>query len=131
MSLMIPVSCGELLDKMTILSIKEERIADPEKLKNIRNELDQLRQVYEKHVAASDELDGLRAELRAINEKLWGIEDDIRACEREGDFGERFIELARSVYHSNDRRAKVKYRINVLVGSELVEEKSYENYADQ
>ncbi len=128
MSLMIPMSCGELLDKLTILSIKKERINDKDKLKNINKEFDQLTQIYEEQVDKSVELDGLVADLREVNERLWDIEDEIRACEKQKDFGERFIELARSVYISNDRRAKLKYQINSLSGSELVEEKSYEDY---
>lgn len=128
MSLMIPMSCGELLDKLTILSIKKERINDKDKLKNINKEFDQLTKVYEEQVDKSVELDGLVADLREVNERLWDIEDEIRACEKQKDFGERFIELARSVYISNDRRAKLKYQINSLSGSELVEEKSYEDY---
>jgi chaperonin cofactor prefoldin len=128
MSLWIPVSCGELLDKMTILLIKKEKIENPQKLENIIKELDQLTEVYDEKIGKSDELESVITELRKVNETLWQIEDDIRACERQQDFGERFIELARSVYRTNDRRAALKYTINSLVGSALVEEKSYEEY---
>lgn len=128
MSLWIPVSSGELLDKMTILLIKKEKIKHPQKLENIIKELDQLTDVYDEKIGKSDDLESLITELRKVNETLWQIEDDIRACERQQDFGERFIELARSVYLTNDRRAALKYKINALVGSALVEEKSYEEY---
>ena len=128
MSLLIPVSAGELLDKLTILLIKKERIADKTKLKNIILELSQLQTVYKQRIKQSVELDTLISELRLVNETLWDIEDKIRGCERDGNFGTPFIELARSVYRTNDRRAELKYQINGLLGSELVEEKSYEAY---
>ena len=128
MDLMIPVSWGELLDKLTILQIKKERIENPEKLVNISKEYDALDRVRVRHCNSSDELDTLVDGLRMANEKLWEIEDAIRECEREKDFGSRFIELARSVYKTNDRRARLKYLLNELLGSELVEEKSYEEY---
>ena len=128
MSLLIPVSAGELLDKLTILLIKKERIADKTKLKNIILELSQLQTVYKQRIKQSVELDTLISELRLVNETLWDIEDKIRSCERDGNFGTPFIELARSVYRTNDRRAELKYQINGLLGSELVEEKSYEAY---
>jgi len=124
----IPVSWGELFDKITILEIKRDRIEDAAKLANISRELDALRQVCESSRLPGQTLDDLVGELRSVNEALWDIEDDIRACERGGDFSERFIELARSVYKTNDRRAELKYQINRLLGSELVEEKSYEAY---
>jgi septal ring factor EnvC (AmiA/AmiB activator) len=128
MSLMTPISCGELLDKLTILRIKKERIDNEEKLKNINNELKQLTRIFDNQVEKSEELDQLIDELRAVNEQLWDIEDEIRACEKDKDYGERFIELARSVYLTNDKRANLKYQINSVTGSELVEEKSYEEY---
>jgi hypothetical protein len=128
MSLMTPISCGELLDKLTILRIKKERIDNEEKLKNINNELKQLAGIFDEQVEKSEELDRLIDELRAVNEQLWDIEDEIRACEKDKDYGERFIELARSVYLTNDKRANLKYQINSVTGSELVEEKSYEEY---
>ena len=126
--LQVEVSAGELIDKITILEIKAERIADPEKLTNVHRELRSLTATREKALATSPELDEFTAELRRINERLWQIEDDIRDCERKHDFGERFIELARAVYRTNDRRAAAKRRINELLGSELVEEKDYAAY---
>jgi len=128
MSLVIPVSAGELLDKLTILLIKKERISDQQKLQNISRELDRLEAVCKDRIAPSGELDQLVSELRQINEQLWDIEDEIRRCEREKDFGTTFIELARSVYQTNDLRAALKYQINTLLESDLVEEKSYDSY---
>lgn len=125
---MIPVSWGELFDKLTILEIKKERISDKPKLKNISRELDELLAVSNAHELPGQPLTDLVAELRSINETLWDIEDDIRTCERREDFSSSFIELARSVYKTNDKRAELKLRINRLLGSELVEEKSYEAY---
>jgi hypothetical protein len=130
MSLLIPVSWGELLDKITILQIKSERMTDPAKLANVRSELELLEKVRDLQDAVPDGLAELVADLRTVNGMLWEIEDAIRDCEREQDFGERFIELARSVYFTNDRRADLKYRINRLAGSRVVEEKSYTPYAD-
>ena len=130
MSLLIPASWGELLDKITILQIKSERMTDPAKLANVRSELELLEKVRDLQGAVPDGLAELVADLRTVNGMLWEIEDAIRDCERERDFGERFIELARSVYFTNDRRADLKYRINLLAGSQVVEEKSYTPYAD-
>lgn len=124
----IPVSWGELFDKMTILEIKQARIDDPQKRANIDRELDALRDVYRDSALPGDPLRELINELRRTNEALWEIEDDIRNCERNKDFSDRFIELARSVYRTNDKRADLKLRINRLLGSELIEEKSYEAY---
>ena len=126
--LQVEASPGELIDKITILEIKAERIADPGKLANVHRELRSLTATRDKELTPSPELDGFTAELRRINERLWEIEDDIRDCERNGDFGERFIELARAVYRTNDRRAAAKRSINELLGSELVEEKDYAAY---
>lgn len=128
MALQVPVSWGELLDKITILQIKSERIAVPEKLTNIRHELQLLVAVRNESVVESAALHKLELRLRAVNETLWDIEDDIRSCEKAKDFGERFIDLARSVYRNNDQRAAIKYEINGLLGSDVVEEKSYESY---
>ena len=125
---MIPVSWGELFDKLTILEIKKERISDKPKLTNISRELDELLAVSNAHELPDEPLNDLVAELRSINETLWDIEDDIRTCERMEDFSSSFIELARSVYKTNDKRAELKLRINRLLGSELVEEKSYKAY---
>jgi hypothetical protein len=129
-SLLIPASVGELIDKITILEIKRERIADSAKQQNIQRELLALMAVVEQQQLGypSGSLANLGRELSAVNQQLWTIEDDIRACERQGDFGARFIELARAVYHRNDERAAIKRQINELCGSELVEEKSYAAY---
>ena len=124
----VPLSVGEVLDKITILEIKSERIADPSKLENIHNELSELRPLVEGEPFSSPEIESLFAELKSINEELWVIEDDIREQERNQNFGEVFIALARAVYVTNDRRADVKKRINLATGSALVEEKSYEDY---
>jgi hypothetical protein len=121
----IPVAPGELIDKITILQIKSERITDSEKLRNVRHELATLVGVRDECLPQSSELAERTAELKQVNEALWQIEDEIRLCERAHDFGPRFIDLARSVYRENDRRAAVKRRINELLGSELMEEKSY------
>ncbi len=126
--LQIEVSAGELVDKITILEIKSERITNPAKLENVRRELHSLTATRSEAVPSSGELDGLTAELRRINEELWEIEDEIRDCERRRDFGNRFVELARAVYRTNDRRAAAKRSINDLLGSELVEEKDYADY---
>ena len=124
----VEIAPGELLDKLTILEIKRERIEDSEKLINVGLELDVLDRARRDKVPASPELDALYADLKSINEELWEIEDDIRDCERDKDFGERFIELARAVYKTNDRRAATKRAINELLGSRIVEEKSYADY---
>ena len=123
-----PVSWGELIDKIAILEIKSERLTDEGKIANVRRELDELAAVRERHFPAHAGLAALAAELKAINEELWVIEDDIRDCERAKDFGPRFIELARAVYVTNDRRAASKRKVNDLLGSALVEEKSYAPY---
>jgi hypothetical protein len=124
-----PVSYGELVDKVTILEIKSERIADSAKLANVRNELRLLTSLWKADPASATDIDAERGELKRINEALWDIEDAIRIKEREQCFDARFIELARSVYHTNDRRAAVKRAINLKLGSRLVEEKSYQDYS--
>lgn len=124
----IPVSWGELFDKLTILEIKQARIDNQQKLVNINRELEALRRICGEHRLPDDPLQALIDELRRTNESLWDIEDDIRACERKRDFSDEFIELARSVYRTNDKRAELKLEINRLLGSELIEEKSYEAY---
>ena len=128
LSVTVEISPGELIDKITILEIKSERIAEPGKLANIAAELAQLSAVRDGNLPPSDALDRLTAELKAVNESLWQIEDDIRDCERAGDFGARFVELARAVYRTNDKRMTVKRGINDLLGSAIVEEKSYAAY---
>ena len=128
MIITVPVSVGEVVDKVTILEIKSERISDSEKLRNVAAELDALRPLVSGGVFDSAELVALTDGLRAVNGELWDIEDDIRAEEAAGRFGERFIELARAVYVTNDRRAELKKKFNLATGSQLVEEKSYEDY---
>ena len=126
--ILVEIAPGELIDKITILEIKAERITDEEKLNNVGVELRVLEKARDEAVQASPALDELTAKLRKVNEALWDIEDDIRDCERSDDFGPRFIELARSVYRSNDQRAAFKRDINELLGSKLIEEKSYADY---
>jgi len=128
MELQIPVAPGELIDKLTILEIKLENITDPEKLANVRREYKLLTAVWKNAGRETDEVTGLRSELHAVNRRLWDIEDAIRECERKNDFGERFVALARSVYLENDQRAEIKKRINLELGSDIVEEKSYAEY---
>ncbi len=126
--ILVPVSFGELLDKIAILSIKSERMTDPAKLKNIHNELSALQNTWMAHPAASGDVVKLRAELKSVNERLWVIEDDIRLKEKAGEFDAGFIRLARSVYFENDERARLKRDINLALGSSYVEEKSYQDY---
>ena len=128
MAIMIAVSPGELIDKLTILQIKLEKISDPAKLANIGREHDAIDRTFRKHVRETPELADLIGELKIINLALWKVEDDIRIHERNGDFGEGFVHLARSVYRMNDRRAAIKRRINELLDSDFVEEKSYFEY---
>ncbi|MGD9547847.1 MAG: DUF6165 family protein [Candidatus Krumholzibacteriia bacterium] len=128
MALTVEISVGELLDKITILEIKSERITDPAKLANVRTELQALRETWAASPLSSGDIAGLLVRLKAVNEKLWDIEDGIRDLEAAGDFGERFIALARSVYFSNDERAALKRELNLRLGSRLVEEKSYTDY---
>ena len=126
--LLAPVSYGELLDKLAILEIKSERMDDPAKLANVRREREALECTWAAHPASKVEISALRAALKAVNERLWVIEDDIRLCERAQDFGDTFIRLARSVYFENDERALIKKQINLALGSTYVEEKSYQDY---
>jgi hypothetical protein len=123
--LLVEIAPGELLDKFTILEIKRSRIRDRVKLMNVQVELDALRATQARVLAEFAELTAPIAELRRVNERLWDVEDALRQCERDSDFGSRFIELARSVYQFNDLRAQLKRRINELCGSVLIEEKSY------
>ena len=123
-----PVSYGELIDKITILEIKSRRIADEAKLANVRNELDMLNATWANSAASQTDISDERARLLAVNEALWDIEDNIRLLERAQTFDAEFIELARSVYFRNDERAAFKREINQKLGSELVEEKSYQDY---
>ena len=123
-----PVSFGELLDKIAILQIKSERMTDPAKLANVRHELSALESTWMAHPAARGDIARLRQDLKAVNERLWVIEDDIRIKESKQEFDAEFIRLARAVYFENDERARVKREINVKLGSALVEEKSYQDY---
>ena len=123
-----PVSFGELLDKIAILQIKSERMSDPAKLVNVRNELAALEKTWGAHPASAQDIAGLRADLKAVNERLWVIEDDIRIKEKAQQFDAEFIRLARSVYFENDTRAQIKKDINLALGSSYVEEKSYQDY---
>lgn len=124
----VPVSFGEVLDKITILEIKSERIKDAAKLKNVKLELDELNGTWNQAVSNQSAIVQLRQQLKAVNEELWVIEDDIRDQEAEQNFGARFIELARAVYVTNDKRAALKKDINLALGSRFVEEKSYQDY---
>jgi len=128
MMLRVHVSPGELIDKLTILEIKLERMSDPAKKANVAKEFQVLSEELATSVRQSPELVRLHSALKQVNETLWVVEDDIRECERAQDFGPKFIELARSVYRINDRRAEVKKEINLLLNSDLVEEKSYAAY---
>ena len=127
-SIAIPISPGEVIDRLTILEIKSQRIVEKAKLVNVRHELGKLSEAAKTAIPDTEEMRALRAELRAVNEKLWVIEDDIRDCERQRDFGDNFIALARAVYKTNDQRAAIKRRINEALGSDLIDEKSYSPY---
>ena len=123
--LLAPASPGELIDRITILTIKSRRIGDPQKLANVRTELEALRSCWQGSRYAAQDVAREEAELMAINERLWDIEDSLREQERRQLFDAEFIRLARAVYLENDQRAAVKRRINIALGSALVEEKSY------
>ena len=126
--LLVPISPGELIDKITILEIKSQRIGDPAKLQNVRTELAMLNETWSASPFSATDIGGEWKGLREVNAALWDIEDDIRDKERDGQFDARFIELARAVYVTNDERAAIKRRINTKLGSVLVEEKSYASY---
>ena len=128
MQLQVPVSVGEVLDKITILQIKLAHISDANKRVNIQNELDALLPLVAGDVFTTVEMQGLMAELKSVNEALWDIEDDIREKEAAKSFDAEFIKLARAVYVTNDKRAEIKKQINLATGSTLIEEKSYESY---
>jgi len=127
-NIMIPISPGELIDKLTILEIKLQEIKDLAKLKNIEIEYSFLSDIVNQTIGDNNQINKLRDDLKKVNKALWNIEDDIRDCERNNDFSDRFIELARSVYINNDKRALIKKNININLGSLLVEEKSYKKY---
>ena len=126
--ILVPISPGELLDKITILRIKSARMEDAAKLANVRAELTELEKTWRVAVGANSNVAEDERALQAVNERLWVIEDDIRDKERDKAFDARFIELARAVYVTNDERAAVKREINTKLGSRIVEEKSYKDY---
>lgn len=128
MLLKTPVSVGEVFDKITILEIKRECIKSQAKLVHVNNELERLISLIKGNIENNDTLNKLVDELKTINKKLWNIEDEIRICEKNSNFGNEFVQLARDVYFTNDRRAAIKFKINDLMGSTLVEVKSYEEY---
>ena len=126
--IIVEVSVGELLDKISILEIKKEKIKDPEKLKFISNEHSILKDQLEKNVKSDDKLNKLFQNLKEINSKLWVIEDDKRDCEKNKDFGDKFIKLSRDVHFLNDERAKIKLEMNNHTGSSIKEIKEYTSY---
>lgn len=123
--ILVPTSPGELIDKLTILRLKSEHITDAAKLAHVRHEQSVLQAIADQHLSNDPALNALWDQLYSINGDLWVIEDDIRAFEETGDFGPGFVALARAVYVTNDQRAAIKKQINVLLGSAIVEEKSY------
>ena len=125
---LIPISWGELFDKITILQIKLENLQDKNALKNVKNEHDELFKIYNNNFLENENAKRLLVDLKNINKRLWNIEDDIREKERHKTFDEKFIELARSVYITNDERSRIKRNINETFGSQLIEEKSYSDY---
>ena len=128
LDILIPASAGELIDKITILEIKLKNIVDPVKKRNVSIELEALSKCFEENIIQSNEIEELKTNLKQVNSALWNIEDDIRQCEQAGEFGEKFVELARSVYTQNDKRAALKKEINIMLGSSIIEEKSYADY---
>jgi hypothetical protein len=126
--ILAPVSFGELLDKISILQIKSERMTDPVKLANVRKEMLALERIWNEHPSSNIEVSSLVKSLKAVNERLWDIEDDIRILEKEQRFDKDFIALARAVYFENDDRARIKKELNFALGSSYVEEKSYQDY---
>ena len=126
--ILVEVSVGELLDKLSILEIKKEKIKDPEKLKYINDEYEILKSEFDKNVKSDDRLTKLFEVLKEINSRLWIIEDDKRLCEKNSDFGEKFIKLSRDVHLLNDNRAKLKLEINNYTGSKIKEIKEYTKY---
>jgi predicted nucleic acid-binding Zn-ribbon protein len=128
MEILAPVSAGELVDKITILRVKSQRLTDTAKLANVALELTRLEETATQALPKSEALDRLTAELEAINAILWDVEEGKRDCERRKDFGPAFIALARQVYHDNDKRAAIKRAINNATGSTIIEEKSYAAY---
>jgi len=129
--IMVPVSPGELVDKLTILQLKSEKITDPEKLRNVLHELAALQAIADDMLPGNEGIRPLWDALYDTNRLLWQIEDDIRACEARQDFGPDFVALARAVYVTNDKRADLKKQMNLLLGSAIVEEKSYQDTTPQ
>lgn len=127
--ILVPISPGELIDKLTILEIKSDRIKDETKLANVRHELTLLKQTWQASEYSKTNIDEQWAALRRINTELWDVEDLLRDLEREQRFDDEFIKLARAVYFTNDERARVKREINTRLGSKMVEEKSYSDYS--
>jgi hypothetical protein len=128
MPILAPISAGELIDKITILRVKAQRIGDPAKEANVRKELALLEATALSHIPPSADIERLTAELMTVNAALWDVEDGKRDCERRQDFGPDFVALARRVYIENDQRAAIKRAINAAAGSDIVEEKSYKPY---
>ena len=126
--ILVETSPGDLIDQITILEIKSERFSDPGKLGPVRARLASLVRSRDRHISPSPQLMALRGELKCVNEQVWQAEDEIRACERDQDFGERFVEVARSIYRHNDRRAALKRQIDELLGAPWGEEKGYVEY---
>ena len=126
--ILVEVSVGELLDKISILEIKKDKVKDEEKLKFIINEHEILKEQLDKNIKADEKINKLYQSLKEINAKLWVIEDDKRQCEKESDFGEKFIKLSRDVHFLNDDRAKIKLEINNITGSKIKEIKEYTSY---
>jgi len=126
--ILVEVSVGELLDKISILEIKKEKISNPDSLKFINNEYDILKNQFNKNVKVDDKLNELFKSLKEINGKLWIIEDDKRMCEKNSDFGEKFIKLSRDIHFLNDSRSKIKLEINNHTGSKIKEIKEYTTY---
>ena len=126
--ILVEVSVGELLDKISILEIKKDKIKDPEKLEYIRDELSLLKEEFKNNVKSDKKIDKLYQSLKIINARLWTIEDDKRKCEKEKDFTENFIKLSRDVHILNDDRAKIKLEINIYTGSKIKEIKEYTSY---
>ena len=126
--ILVEISVGELLDKISILEIKKDKIKDPDKLKFINDEFNVLKDQLHQNVKSDDKLNSLFRNLKEINSKLWDIEDDKRMCEKNSDFGEKFIKLSRDVHFLNDERAKIKLEVNNLTGSKIKEIKEYTSY---
>ncbi len=126
--ILVEVSVGELLDKISILEIKKDKIKDQEKLKFIINEHEILKEQLDKNIKTDEKINKLYQSLKEVNAKLWVIEDDKRQCEKESDFGEKFVKLSRDVHFLNDDRAKIKLEINNLTGSKIKEIKEYTSY---